>query len=65
MYCVAQAERNDFWVGLGLWLNFVSYHNSLSNIFCFDGNCVLETITLQSRNDSADSAGGLNVPVVY
>lgn len=34
---VAQAEVNDFWVGLGLWLNVVSYHSSLSGIFHFLG----------------------------
>lgn len=41
---VAQAELNDFWVGLGLWLYELSYHSSLSDTFCFIflGNISLE-----------------------
>lgn len=37
---VAQVEVNDFWVGLGLWLNMVSYHSSLSGIFHFFGGTI-------------------------
>lgn len=48
VHSVAQAELNDFWVGLGLWLNVVSYHSSLSGIFCFFwGNHIFAMITLQ------------------
>lgn len=60
---VAQAELNDFWVGLGLWLNVVSYHSSLSSILCFFGNHIFGMITLQSIIDSVDSAVGLNVSI--
>jgi len=64
VHSVAQAEVNDFWVGLGLWLNVVSYHSSLSAIFCFfGGNHIFGMIPLQSIIDSVDSAGGLNVSI--
>lgn len=63
VHSVAQAEVNDFWVGLGLWLNVVSYHSSLSGIFHFLGNHIFGMITLQSIIDSVDSAGGLNVSI--
>lgn len=60
---VAQAELNDFWAGLGLWLNVLSYHSSLSDIFCFIflGNHIFGMVTSESIMDSVDSAVGLKV----